>query len=390
MNHHTHAVEIAPRVLSWASQMDDNTVEQAARTARLPIIHDHIALMPDAHLGFGATVGSVIATEGAIIPAAVGVDIGCGMIAANIGVTASQLPDSLDTVLDGVAHAIPAGVGRGNEVHDRGTAWIADNPPASELSQKELHNAVRQFGSLGSGNHFLELCTDEDDDVWLMLHSGSRGIGNRLAQRHIDGARKLTFEHPLEDRDLAYVTQGTPEFDAYIGDMLWAQAYAAANRAAMLDAALAVVAHAFDRPIVPGEVVNIHHNYAALEHHDGRDLWITRKGATSAKASELGIIPGSMATGSFIVRGLGNPASFQSCSHGAGRRLSRTKARKTLTPESLVARMEGKAWQRADAHELVDEHPDAYKDLSTVMADQADLVEPVHRLTAVLNYKGVR
>jgi tRNA-splicing ligase RtcB len=388
--HTNHPVEIAPRVLSWASQIDDNTVEQAARTARLPIIHDHLALMPDAHLGKGSTIGSVIATEGAIIPAACGVDLGCGVIATNVGITASQLPDSLDSALSGIARAIPAGVGRGHEAHDRGAQWIAEHPPASELSQKELHNARRQFGSLGSGNHFLELCTDERDDVWVMLHSGSRGIGNRLAQRHIERTRRLVFEHPLEDRDLAYLTQGTPEFDAYIADMLWAQSYAAANRAEMLDAAISVLASVLDHPLTPTETVNIHHNYAALERHGDRELWITRKGATSAKLGELGVIPGSMATGSFIVRGLGNPVSFESCSHGAGRRLSRSKARKTLTPESLVARMHGKTWQARAARELVDEHPDAYKDLEAVMSDQADLVEPVHRLTAVLNYKGVR
>jgi tRNA-splicing ligase RtcB len=385
-----HPAEIAPRVLSWASQLDDNTVEQAARTARLPIIHGHLALMPDAHLGKGTTIGSVIATEGAIIPAACGVDLGCGVIATNVGITASQLPDSLDSALDGIARAVPAGVGQGHAVHDRGAAWIAAHPPASDLSQKELHNARRQFGSLGSGNHFLELCTDERDAVWVMLHSGSRGIGNRLAQRHIESTRRLVFEHPLEDRDLAYLTQGTPEFDAYIADMLWAQSYAAANRAQMLESAMAVLASVLDHPLTPTETVNIHHNYAALERHGGRELWITRKGATSAKRGELGVIPGSMATGSFIVRGLGNPASFESCSHGAGRRLSRTAARKTLTPESLVARMHGKTWQSSAARALVDEHPDAYKDLQTVMSDQADLVEPVHRLTAVLNYKGVR
>src|SRR5207249_6339638 len=299
---------------------------QAEKAARLPIVEGHVALMPDAHVGIGATVGSVIPTAGAVIPAAVGVDLGCGMIATELDVTAGQLPDSLEPLLGRIERAVPAGVGRGHDVAAlRADKWLADHRPATPLAGDRVTKAARQFGTLGSGNHFFELCLDERDRAWVVLHSGSRGIGNQLAQAHIAKARKQAREAmvSLEDPDLAYFVQGTPEFDAYIGDMLWAQDYARANREQMMDAAMVQVVEflGFGRET---RRVNCHHNFTEREVHQGRELWITRKGAIRARTDDLGVIPGSMGTSSYIVRGKGSEDSWQSCAHGAGRRYSRT------------------------------------------------------------------
>ena len=389
---------ITNTLLSWASDLDDEVVEQAHRTARLPIVHDHVALMPDAHVGIGATVGSVIPTKAAIIPAAVGVDIGCGMAALRTDLTADHLPDDLSPLLGAMERVIPAGVGRG---HQQGLgsraaadgpgadAWFAANPAPSDHAQRLEKTARTQFGSLGSGNHFAEVCLDEDDTVWLFLHSGSRGVGNQLAQRHIDTAKRLRHQlpHAVEDPALAWFVQGTPEFAAYIADMLWSQAYALANREAML----AAFSAAFFRFVGRGrerERINCHHNFAALEDHGGEQLWITRKGAISARAGQLGLIPGSMGTRSYVVRGLGNPMSWHSCSHGAGRRFSRTEARRRYTAADLRAQMGDRTWLTDRADRLVDEIPSAYKDIDQVMADQRDLVEVVHTLRQIVNYKG--
>lgn len=383
--------KIGEKLVSWASIVDEATVAQAEKASRMPFVAGHVALMPDAHVGIGSTVGSVIPTEGAIMPAAVGVDLGCGMIAVRTDLTASDLPDSMDPYLPQASRDIPAGVGQGHgEPTAAAWSWSTENPPASELSERQWKTALTQFGSLGSGNHFYEVCLDETDAVWLVLHSGSRGIGNQLASMHIDKAKKLAKARflQLEDPDLAYFEQGSPEFEAYIKDMLWAQGYAKANRDAMMDAAL----RGFFRYVGHGaemERINCHHNFTALEHHYGRDLWITRKGAIKASSGDMGVIPGSMGTRSYIVAGLGNSASYESCAHGAGRAMSRGQARREITPAMFSDRMHGIAWQASDAAELVDEAPQAYKDIDVVMEDQRDLVEVVHTLKQVFNYKGV-
>jgi RNA-splicing ligase RtcB len=382
--------EIAPNLLSWASELDEQTLAQARRTARLPIIEGHVALMPDAHLGKGAAVGSVIPTRDAIIPAAVGVDIGCGMIAVETDLTASDLPEDLDPLVPRIERAIPAGVGKG---HDRrataGRQWLADHPPGRNFSPKQVERTVTQFGTLGSGNHFAAIAVDERDRVWTVVHSGSRGIGNELATGHINTARKLAQRSrlQLEDRDLAYFSEGTKEFDSYVNDMLWAQDYALANREQMMDVLLD---HLFAFVGKGSEVqrINCHHNYSVRERHDGRELWITRKGAIRAGKADRGVIPGSMGNDIHIVHGLGNPASYESCAHGAGRRHSRTQAKKRFTVEELRDQMKGRSWNRDRARALLDEIPGAYKDLAQVMADQADLVEIDHSMREILNYKG--
>jgi tRNA-splicing ligase RtcB len=383
---------ISPKLLSWATDLDDKVLGQAERSAALPFVAGHVALMPDAHWGYGATVGSVIPTEGAIVPAAVGVDIGCGMIAANLTFSADQLPDDLSPLHSLIAAAVPAGVGRG---HDQPTAshinkladLAARRPP---LAADEWATAQRQIGTLGSGNHFVEVCLDERSRVWLVLHSGSRGIGSKIATRHIEAAKGLMKQYfiALPDPDLAYLVQGTTEFDDYISAMHWAQDYAELNRAVMMWA----VHDAFERFVggVVGvhDVVNCHHNFTARENHFGRNLWVTRKGAIRARVGDRGVIPGSMGAASYIVSGLGNRASFSSCSHGAGRRLGRKEARRRLTAASLDVAMAGKAWNH-DAEALLDEHPDAYKDIDVVMENQRDLVTVEHTLHQVLNFKGL-
>jgi tRNA-splicing ligase RtcB len=389
---------INDKLVSWASDIDPETIRQAEKTSRLPIVEGHVALMPDAHVGIGATVGSVIPTKNAVIPAAVGVDIGCGMIAAELDVTEDQLPDSLEPLLVRIEKAIPAGVGQGHDtVAANADRWLAANRPATELAADRVTKVAKQFGTLGSGNHFVELCVDERGRVWVVLHSGSRGIGNQLAQMHIAKARRLAedLELRLEDPDLAYFVEGTPDFEAYIADMLWAQDYARANRNQMMDNAMREV-FAFlalgrqSRTSFGQETqrINCHHNFTQQEIHNGNELWITRKGAIKADIGDLGVIPGSMGTSTYIVQGKGNEASWTSCSHGAGRRFSRTKAKKLYTTADLADQMAGKVWlaQRADA--LVDEIPSAYKDIDQVMADQADLVQVLHTLHQVLNYKG--
>ena len=382
--------QVGATLWNWASDIDEGTLVQAGKASRLPIIAGHIALMPDAHVGMGATVGSVIPTEDAVIPSAVGVDIGCGMIAVQSSLTAAQLPDNLDPFVGTLDTVIPAGVGRGHGRASRmADAWMQANRGRVELSAQQETKAATQFGSLGSGNHFFEVCLDESDTVWIVLHSGSRGIGNQLAQGHIRLARTQAKEQALrlEDPDLAYFMQGAPEFEAYIRDMLWAQDYAMANRSAMMDDAL-VAFFAFVGTGQEVERINCHHNFTTREIHEGKELWITRKGAIKADVGDLGVIPGSMGTRSYIVKGKGSPLSYNSCSHGAGRRYSRTKAKATFTVEHLAEQMKGKAWLSDRAMALLDEIPSAYKDIDQVMADQSDLVEIQHTLSQVLNYKG--
>lgn len=378
-------------VLNWASDIDPNALEQAQRAAAMPFVHGHVALMPDAHVGMGATIGSVIPTDGAIIPSAVGVDIGCGMIAAELPFTSDVLGDDLSKLHSHIAQVVPAGVGQGHDRHDNNAMADLRNAAAGvDLTDKQWVTAGKQIGTLGAGNHFVEVCLDERDRVWVVLHSGSRGIGNQIAKQHIEGAKGLMRRYfiDLDDADLAYLVEGTPEFDAYIAGMLWAQDYALANRELMMDRVLAQVAGHIGYHFVESQRINCHHNFTEREHHMGRNVWVTRKGAIRARTNDLGVIPGSMGTRSYIVQGKGTPASYCSCSHGAGRRLSRGQARRTLDLDGLRGQMSGKAWNETQAEALLDEDPRSYKDIDQVMADQADLVAVLHTLTQVLNYKG--
>lgn len=397
-------VQLSDKLTSWASILEPEAEQQALRTARLPVV-ERVALMPDAHFGMGATVGSVIATRDVVIPAAVGVDIGCGMIAAQLSLSAEDLPDDLSPFISTLEQIVPAGVGRGHaaltsaRVTKRELAWLHELFPAARFDDaKFLDTAANQLGSLGSGNHFFEVCLDQQDGVWIVLHSGSRGIGNKLAQGHIKTAKRLAKEAhlQLEDADLSYLTGGTPEFDAYLYDMLWAQDYARINREVMMDAALVefakftnAVEQWFGADGITLQRINCHHNFTQREVHDGQEIWVTRKGAIKAATGDYGVIPGSMGTRSYIVGGLGNPLSFNSCSHGAGRVLSRSAAKRQFTAEDLATAMEGKTWQSGNAEALIDEIPASYKDIDQVMEDQKDLVYIVAELHQVLNYKGV-
>ncbi len=382
--------------------VDGQAKDQLASTARMPFVFSHLAAMPDVHVGIGATVGSVLATKGAIIPAAVGVDIGCGMMAVQTTLKAADLPDSLGKLRARIERAVPHGFVTipGRSVKG---AWVA--PPDSVLARwrglaERLEPIVakyprlkpkrphEQLGTLGGGNHFIEICLDTDQTVWAMLHSGSRGIGNLIGQTFIELARADMKRHcvNLPDRDLAYLTEGTMHFDDYIEAMHWAQDYAEENRRAMMATVLRAMREQlkpFDRGAV---AVNCHHNYTARETHFGEDVLVTRKGAMRAGRDELGIIPGNMGARSYIVRGLGNPQSFESCSHGAGRTMSRTAARKRFTVAEHAAATAGVEC-RKDA-DVIDETPAAYKDIDAVMAAQRDLVEIVHTLKQVICVKG--
>ncbi len=378
-----------PSVLSWGSDVDERALDQAATAASLPCVPSHVALMPDAHTGFGPPIGAVIPTEGAIIPYAIGVDIGCGMIATQTDLGADDLPESLRRLMPLIEQRIPAGMGRQFRRPGSG-ALDGLGTPGTELTAKQSDTAASQFGTLGSGNHFVEVCLDEADRVWLVLHSGSRGIGNQLAQRAVTEAKGLMKKWFVElaDPNLAYLVQGTPEFDQYVADMHWAQRYAFGSRQAMMTAAERSLFEVVGRGAVV-RTINCHHNFAQVERHQGRDLWITRKGAIKAGVGDLGVIPGSMGTKSYIVEGLGNAASYTSCSHGAGRRMSRKRARTELTVESFREAMGDREWLSGKAEALLDEHPSSYKDIDQVMADQVDLVRPLHTLRQVFNYKGL-
>ncbi|GGF31075.1 RNA-splicing ligase RtcB [Marmoricola endophyticus] len=387
---------LTKHLLSWASILDAPTREQAITTASLPFIHPHLALMPDAHLGKGATVGSVIPTLGAIIPAAVGVDIGCGMIAVRTPATLADLPEDRRTVRREIERSIPLSAGVANKsvtrehtearlVDLRERAEQAGFDPASYAARWEL-----QLGTLGSGNHFIEITADERDRVWLFLHSGSRGVGNKIAQRHIKVASELCRKWwiPLPHPDLAYLVEDTEEFWTYIAQMRWAQHYALLNREEMMDR----VARCFGEWLgLSGEVerqeeINCHHNYTEQERHFAKDVWVSRKGAIHAGEGVPGLIPGSMGTASYVVSGRANPLALQSAPHGAGRVYSRSAARRTFDREQLRAAMAGIEYRDTDA--FVDEIPAAYKDIDQVMADAADLVEVRHTLRQVVNVKG--
>jgi tRNA-splicing ligase RtcB len=364
----------------------------------MAFIYPHLALMPDAHLGRGSTVGSVIPTVGAIMPAAVGVDIGCGMAALRTQFTMADVDArvaggaSLNALHAEISKAVPLSAGGANQ-EIRGSARDRverlEELPGIEQAEVALPHWRSQLGSLGSGNHFIEVSVDEENRVWLFLHSGSRGVGNRLAGKHIKIAQDVCAAAGvvLPNRDLAFLTEGTTEFDSYIEALNWAQEYALFNREEMMDRVLECFA-AFmgDEPVAVSESVGCHHNYTVRENHFGRTVWLSRKGAISAKAGELGLIPGSMGDKSYVVRGLGNVDALCSAPHGAGRNFSRTAAKKRFTREDLNQRMEGKVWGESDA--FLDEHPDAYKDIDVVMADAADLIEVVHTLVQFVNVKG--
>jgi tRNA-splicing ligase RtcB len=384
---------------------EDEARAQLQNAAQLPFIFRWIAAMPDVHLGIGATVGSVIPTKGAIIPAAVGVDIGCGMTAVRTSLVAADLPDDLKAIRRAIEKAVPHGrsnqgrrrdTGAWHTVSERtGAKWASLEPGYTRIAGRHpqvVRNAhpTAHLGTLGTGNHFIEVCLDEDERVWLMLHSGSRGIGNRIGTYFIELAKKDMRQHisNLPDKDLAYLEEGTEHFDEYVEAVGWAQDYARANRELMMDAIIeAVRATPGLRPFTTtNEVVNCHHNYVARERHFGEDVLVTRKGAVRAGLGELGIIPGSMGARSFIVSGLGNPDSFMSCSHGAGRSMSRAEARRRFTVEDHAAATRGIEC-RKDVH-VIDETPAAYKPIEAVMAAQSDLVEIVHTLHQVVCVKG--
>ena len=390
--------QISKKLMNWASILEDNTREQAVTAATMPFIHPHLALMPDAHLGMGATVGSVIPTLGAIMPAAVGVDIGCGMIAVRTSYDVADLPSERKPLREAIERAIPLSAGAANRgvtrEHTRARLEVlraeaekAGFDPASYASRWEL-----QLGTLGSGNHFIEVTVDETGRVWLFLHSGSRGVGNKIAQAHIAIARDLCEKWwiDLPHRDLAYLVEGTPEFWAYVRQMRWAQHYALLNREEMMDRVVACFA-AWLGLSDAGEVqrveeINCHHNYTEQERHFGKDVWLSRKGAINAEPGRPGLIPGSMGTASYVVAGRGNPLALNSAPHGAGREYSRTKARQTFSRAQLREAMVGIEYRDTDA--FIDEIPAAYKDIDRVMADAADLVEVRHTLRQIVNVKG--
>ncbi|MEO7352367.1 MAG: RtcB family protein [Marmoricola sp.] len=386
--------KISKTLLNWASILEDNTREQATRAATMPFIYPHLALMPDAHLGRGATVGSVIPTLGAIMPAAVGVDIGCGMIAVRTNHSREQLPEDRSAVRESIEGAIPlsAGVANRDITREHTTERLerlrelaekAGFDPSSYAKRWEL-----QLGTLGSGNHFIEITVDEQDRVWLFLHSGSRGVGNKIAQHHTSVARKLCERWwiDLPDPDLAYLVEGTDEFWAYIREMRWAQTYALLNREEMMDRVVTCFVEWTGDDVERLEEINCHHNYTEQEQHFNKQVWLSRKGAINAEEGRMGLIPGSMGTASYVVVGKGYPPSLNSAPHGAGRAFSRTAARKAFTRDQLRTAMVGIEYRDTDA--FIDEIPGAYKDIDQVMADAADLVEIRHTLRQIVNVKG--
>jgi len=386
----------------WTDHVEKSALKQLENIAAMPFIHKHIACMADVHAGYGTTVGSVIPTKGAIIPAAVGVDIGCGMAAVQTTLTANALPESLSELRDRIERAVPHGFVtiRGRSVKGsweiepqsvvsrwRGLSERLDRIVAKYPKLKRK-NPLKQLGTLGGGNHFIEICLDENENVWVMLHSGSRGIGNMIGTMFMELARKDMRRHfiNLPEKDLAYFPEGTEHFDDYWDAMQWAQEYALENRKAMMESVLRVM-HEILPPFSLGEMaVNCHHNYAEIENHFGANVYVTRKGAVRARKGDLGIIPGSMGTRSYIVEGLGNPESFNSCSHGAGRIMSRTKAKKTFTKEDLIEQTKGVECRKDS--DVIDEIPGAYKDIDEVMANQTDLVKPLYTLKQVVCVKG--
>jgi len=394
------------KVQSWASIIDANALEQAQMISRGPVTHGHVAVMPDAHLGIGACVGTAIVTAGGIYPAAVGVDIGCGMVAERFAIKASQLDiHQRRRLRNAIAKAVPSGVGVDHpEATARWQVFARDYGMAPSIRSGKIASgrvdlalvAARQFGTLGAGNHFVELSEDEDDALWAIVHSGSRGIGNAIARHHISVAQRECIDEPLENRDLSYLRAGTPSFSDYLDDMRWAQHYAWHQRLAML-AAVRQTLQDEGLPPESTDRVHCHHNYSEPTEAG----WLSRKGAVDARLGVRAILPGSMGTDTYIVQGLGNEDSYNTAPHGAGRVSSRgrpakgtkkaTGAYARFTVEEFQERMEkrGVVWQDRDAHNLLDESPMVYKPIEVVLADSADLIRPLHRLQQIVNYKGV-
>jgi tRNA-splicing ligase RtcB len=376
-------------VWAWTNpgEIEGVALDQLKNIAKLPWVFHHVAAMPDVHFGKGATVGSVIAMKGAVSPAAVGVDIGCGLGAIRTSLTASALPDNLHGLRRELERVIPVGFSEHRDPIERPEdKQLWDEFPHLTPAVKDLFGkARRQLGSLGGGNHFIELCLDTEDRVWMMLHSGSRNIGKTLADVHIARAKKLAHNQELPDRDLAVFLAGTREMEEYRRDLFWAQRYAMKNRETMLDLYRGVLER-FHPGVQFGEAVLCHHNYVSEETHYGEEVLVTRKGAIRAGKGDLGIIPGSMGTRSYIVRGLGNPGSFQSASHGAGRRMSRGEAKRRFTVRDLLEQTKGVECRKDPG--VLDEIPSAYKPIEQVMENQKDLVEVVAELRQVLCVKG--
>jgi tRNA-splicing ligase RtcB len=385
------------KVVNFASQIDEGTIDQAKQTAALPFVYPYVALMPDAHAGRGAAVGTVIPTLGAVIPAAVGVDIGCGMIAARTRFAAADISGKdLTHLRHSIESSIPLSAGSYNRSLRRfvfTAARIKDLERIANEDNVSLSHSPKwkeQLGTLGGGNHFIELCVDSDDAVWMFLHSGSRGVGHKIASHHIKVAKRLCdrLHITLPDSDLAYLPEDTAEFDDYIRELHWAQRFALANREEMMDRFRQAFAHWMQ--VQPEDVeverINTHHNYSQREHHADKDVWLTRKGAVDAHRGVMGVIPGSMGTRSYIVRGKGNPASLCSAPHGAGRRFSRTEAKRRFTVDDLAERMKGIEYRPGE--QWVDEIPDAYKPIDVVMEDSRELVDVVTSLRQIVNVKG--
>jgi tRNA-splicing ligase RtcB (3'-phosphate/5'-hydroxy nucleic acid ligase) len=398
-NVHWAMKKITDRLISWASILEESTEAQARAASTMPFIFPHIALMPDAHLGRGAAVGSVIPSERAVMPAAVGVDIGCGMIAVRTQFTKADVEGRvrssapLRALRESIERAVPTSAGAYNR-----KIVITAAPRVAELEEHAARaefdparyatNWTLQLGSLGSGNHFIEMSLDETDAVWLFLHSGSRGVGNKIATRHIKVAQDLMAKWfiSLPDRDLAYLVENTPEFDSYLRELTWAQRFALLNREEMMDRVVRQLSEWLGVAVVEQERINCHHNFTTPETHFGKSVWLSRKGAISARAGAPGLIPGSMGTASYVVSGRGYPLALQSSPHGAGRQFSRSAARKRFTHDELRAAMAGIEYR--DTPAFLDEIPQAYKDIDQVMADATDLVEIVHTLRQIVNVKG--
>lgn len=392
--------ELSPRIKAWVDHVhvEEEAVQQLKNTAKLPFIHSHIAVMPDVHFGIGATVGSVVPMKGALVPAAVGVDIGCGMVAARTNLKGSDLPDDLGPIRHQIERDIPVGFNEHKQERlphevvanwgtlEGGFNWLIQEHP-KVIGKRAAPWA--QMGTLGGGNHFIEICLDEEDRVWLMLHSGSRGIGNKIGTMFINIAKERCEKEGIElpEKNLAWLPADTPEFHDYVKALTWAQQYARLNRVTMMDLILKGLRHKLlPNLLIGGIVVNCHHNYANLETHFGEQVWITRKGAVSAREGQLGIIPGSMGACSYIVKGKGNPESFHSCSHGAGRIMSRTKAKATISLEDHIKDTIGVECRKDKG--VLDETPRAYKPIDKVMKSQEDLVDIVHTLRQVVCVKG--
>jgi tRNA-splicing ligase RtcB len=382
----------------YTQDVDHQAMQQLGNIAQLPFIHDHVAAMPDVHVGIGATIGSVIPTRGAIIPAAVGVDIGCGMNAVRLSLSAADLPDNLRQVRNAIEAAVPVGF----NMHQRECAKasllrelsadldpiIKKHPQLLKMQRRLPQTWPRQIGTLGGGNHFIELCLDENNGVWVMLHSGSRGIGNVIGRYFIRLAKKDMQRHisHLPDKNLAYFEEGAKHFDDYVEAVHWAQHYAMVNRRVMMRLIIDAIKGLLPPFKTSEQAINCHHNYVQLEHHFGADVFVTRKGAIRAGEGELGIIPGSMGAKSYIVRGKGNAQSFCSCSHGAGRAMSRKEAKRHFSPVDLERQTAGVECRKDRG--VIDEIPAAYKDIDKVMENQSDLVEVVHTLKQVVCVKG--